>query len=301
MINSFNNKNNKGEYVIDKRRLIDILPYQIENFPRIDALCDKKEGVWRKYSSVQIKEIVDKFSLGLLKMGFQRGDKFAIISPNRTEWTFVDLGILQMGGVDVPIYPNMSETDYNYIFNDAQVKLVFVADKELYEKVKKVIPKAKSVREIYTFDQISGAKHWSEISADSDTSLLNELKLIEESLTEQDLATIIYTSGTTGVPKGVMLTHLNILSNILSLHKIIPINFSHRMISFLPICHIFERTAVYFYLSIGGAIYFAESIDKVAENLLEIKPNYFTTVPRLLEKIFEVIMSKGRELKGLKK
>ncbi len=301
MINSFNKKFNLGEYVIDKKRLIDILPYQIENFPRLDALCDKKNGVWRKYSSVQVKEIVDKFSLGLLKMGFRRGDKFAIISPNRTEWTFVDLGILQMGGVDVPIYPNMSEIDYNYIFNDAQVKLVFVADKDLYDKVKKVIPKTKSVQEIYSFDSIPGAKHWSDISANADSSFLGELKMIEESLTEQDLATIIYTSGTTGVPKGVMLSHLNILSNILSLHQIIPINYSHRMISFLPICHIFERTAVYFYLSIGGAIYFAESLDKVAENLLEIKPNYFTTVPRLLEKIFEVIMSKGRELKGLKK
>ncbi len=287
--------------MIVKNRLIDILPYQIENFPRLDALCDKKNGAWQKYSTLQIKEIVDKFSLGLLDMGFQQGDKFSIISPNRTEWTFVDLGILQMGGVDVPIYPNMSENDYTYIFNDAQVKLVFVGDKELYNKVKKVIPKTKSVQEIYTFDEVQGAKHWSEILAHSDDAMNDKLKAIEQSLKEDDLATIIYTSGTTGIPKGVMLTHLNILSNILSLHTIIPIDKSHRMISFLPICHIFERTAIYFYLSVGGAIYFAESMDKIAENLLEVKPNYFTTVPRLLEKIFEAIMSKGRDLKGLKK
>ncbi len=287
--------------MIVKKRIIDILPYQIENFARVDALCDKKNGAWQKYSSIHVKEIADKFSLGLLNMGFKPGDKFSIISPNRTEWTFVDLGILQMGGVDVPIYPNMSEVDYNYIFNDAEVKLVFVADKELYNKVKRVVPKTKSVQEIYTFDEIPGARHWSEILARADDSMNERLKSIEQSLKEDDLATIIYTSGTTGIPKGVMLTHLNILSNILSLHTIIPIDNTSRMISFLPVCHIFERTAIYFYLSVGGAIYYAENIDKIAENMLEIKPNYFTTVPRLLEKIFETIMSKGRELKGIKK
>lgn len=287
--------------MIVKKRLIDILPYQIENFARVDALCDKKNGTWQKYSSIQVKEIVDKFSLGLLNMGFEPGDKFSIISPNRTEWTFADIGILQMGGVDVPIYPNMSEIDYTYIFNDAQVKLVFVADKELYNKVKRILPKTKSVQEVYTFDEVQGAKHWSEIISRADTAMNDKLKSIEQSLKEDDLATIIYTSGTTGIPKGVMLTHLNILSNILSLHTIIPIDSTHRMISFLPVCHIFERTAIYFYLSVGGAIYYAENIDKIAENMLEVKPNYFTTVPRLLEKIFETIMSKGRELKGIKK
>ena len=152
------------------KRLIDILPYQIEKYPREDALCDKNEGTWRKYSSTKIKEIVDTFSLGLLKLGFQPGDKFAIISHNRTEWTFVDLGILQIGGVDVPIYPNMSTEEYEYIFNDAGVKLVFAEDKELYDKVKKVIPKTKSVQEIFTFDKVNGAKLWNEISSHADMS-----------------------------------------------------------------------------------------------------------------------------------
>ncbi len=283
------------------KRLIDILPYQIKNYPRADAVCDKKDGRWRKYSSVEVQEIVDKFSLGLLKLGFQPGDKFAIISHNRTEWNFVDFGVLQMGGVDVPMYPNMSENDYEYIFNDAQIKLVFVENSELFIKVKKVLSKTKSVKNIYTFDSVNGAKTWSDILSYADNSLAQRLKEIEASIKTEDLASIIYTSGTTGTPKGVMLSHHNILSNISSLIKIIPINNSHRLISFLPICHIFERTAIYYYLTQGGAIYYAESIDKISENFLEIQPNYFTTVPRLLEKVFEKIMQKGRELSSLKK
>ena len=283
------------------KRLIDILPYQIENFSRLDAICDKKEGNWQKFSSVKVKEITDNFSLGMLNLGYKLGDKFAIISNNRSEWNFVDLGILQMGGIDVPVYPTMSENEYAYIFNDAQVKLVFVSDKELYEKVKRVVPKVKSVVDVYTFDNVDGAKHWSEILSYADKSFEDKLKLIEGTIKPDDLATIIYTSGTTGIPKGVMLTHHNIISDVTSLHQIIPINIKHRLISFLPICHIFERTAIYFYLSVGGAIYYAESIDKIVENFQEVKPNYFTTVPRLLEKVYERIMEKGRSLTGLKK
>ncbi len=287
--------------MIELKRIFDILPYQIENFSRIDAICGKENGAWQKYSSEKVKEIVDNFSLGLLNMGFTKGDKFAIISNNRPEWNFVDLGILQIGGIDVPVYPTMNESEYNYIFNDAQVKLVFVSDKELLEKVKRVITKTKSVQDIYTFDKIDGAKHWTNILNNADKSLNEKLSSIQNTIVPEDLMTIIYTSGTTGTPKGVMLTHKNILSNIQSLIKIMPMSFEHRMISFLPICHIFERTAIYFYLAIGGAIYYAENLDKVVENFLEVKPNYFTTVPRLLEKIYERIMEKGRELKGLKK
>jgi long-chain acyl-CoA synthetase len=283
------------------KRLIDIIPFQVNNYPRSDAICDKKEGKWQSYGSLKIQEIVDEFSLGLLKLGFKRGDKFAIISPNRSEWNFVDLGILQAGCIDVPMYPTMSEEEYIFIFNDSQVKLVFVADLELYEKVKHVLPKSNSIKDVYTFDKVEGAKHWTEISAQADKNLNGTLKEIKDSIKPDDLATIIYTSGTTGTPKGVMLTHKNIISNIVSLSKIMPMSFSHRMISFLPICHIFERTGIYFYLTVGGSIYYAESIDKVAENFLEVKPNYFTTVPRLLEKVYERIMEKGRELKGLKK
>jgi long-chain acyl-CoA synthetase len=283
------------------KRIIDILPYQIENYPRLDAICDKKNGEWQKYSSVKVKELVDNFSLGLLKMGFSPDDKFAIISNNRSEWNFVDLGILQIGGIDVPVYPTMSGDEYAYIFNDAKVKLVFVSDKDLYQKVKKVIPKTKSVLDVFTFDKVNGAKHWSEILTCADHSLDEKLKSIEETIEPGTTATIIYTSGTTGIPKGVMLSHENIISNVLSLKAIMPMNYKHRMISFLPICHIFERTSVYFYLTLGAALYYAENIDKIIENFQEVKPNYFTTVPRLLEKIYETIMERGRSLTGLKK
>jgi len=283
------------------KRLIDIIPFQIESYPRLDAICDKKEGKWQSFGSIKIQEIINSFSLGMLKMGFNPGDKFAIISQNRSEWNFVDMGVLQIGGVDVPMYPTMSEKEFTYIFNDSQVKLVFVAGKELYDKVKHVLPNCKSIKDVYSFDKVEGVKHWTEISAQADDSLKDKLKSIEDSIKADDLATIIYTSGTTGTPKGVMLTHKNIISNIISLSKIMPMNYTHRMISFLPLCHIFERTGIYFYLTVGGSIYYAESIDKVAENFLEVKPNYFTTVPRLLEKVYEKIMSRGRELKGLKK
>ena len=292
-----------GHRVIEAsvKRLIDIVPFQIKNYPRLDAICDKKEGKWQSYSSLKIKEIIDGFSLGLLKLGFKPGDKISIISPSRSEWNFVDLGILQAGCIDVPIYPTMTENEFSYIFNDSKVKLVFVSDKELYDKVKHVLPNSSSIQDVYTFDKVEGAKHWSDILEQADKSFEETLKSIEESIDTDNLATIIYTSGTTGIPKGVGLTHHNIISNIVSLSKIMPMDNGHRMISFLPICHIFERTGIYFYLTVGGAIYYAENIDKIAENLLEVKPNYFTTVPRLLEKVYEKIMGKGRELKGLKK
>ncbi len=287
--------------MIEIKRIIDVLPYQIENYPRLDAICGKENGAWRKYGSVEAQTIIDNFSYGLLNLGFLPGDKFAIISNNRPEWNFVDIAIQQIGGIVVPIYPTMTESEYEYIFNDAEVKLVFVSSQELHDKVKKVLPNTKSVQEVFTFENINGAKLWSQILFEADETLKEKLISSKNLIKQEDLATIIYTSGTTGIPKGVMLTHKNIISDLLSIKEIMPINFSHRLISFLPICHIFERTAIYYYIAVGGAVYYAENIDKVVENFLEIKPNYFTTVPRLLEKVYERIMEKGRNLSGLKK
>ncbi len=282
-------------------RLFDILEYQKRNYPRDDALCDKKGGTWRKYGTDELIDAVNKLSLGLLNLGYEKGDKFAIISYNRTEWTITDLATLQIGAVDVPLYPNISEDNYEYIFNDAGVKLVFVENAELYEKVKRVLPDCPSVERIYSFEKIEGVKHYSEISKLADDSLQDKLNEIKNSISEFDLATIIYTSGTTGEPKGVMLSHSNIINNVLSIHAVMPHTHENKMLSFLPVCHIFERAAVYFYLAVGGAIYYAEAIDKVGENLKEVRPDYFTTVPRLMEKIYEKIMEKGRELPPLKK
>ncbi len=284
-----------------RNRIFDILEYQLTNYPREDALCDKKPGTWRKYSTKDVIEHVDKVSLGLLKLGYGPNDKIAIISYNRTEWSFVDMGILQIGAQDVPLYPNMGIEDSTYIFNDAEVKLVFVENAELFDKVKKIRENAPTVKDVYTFDEIEGAKHWTEIMDIADESLRGKLNELKDSVTEEDLATIIYTSGTTGVPKGVMLTHRNILSDVTQVADVQPHNHTHRMISFLPMCHIFERTAIYFYFYVGGAVYYAESIDKIGENIKEIQPNFFTTVPRVMEKIFDKIMGIGRELTGLKK
>ena len=279
------------------RRLFDLIPYQLKNYSIKNCVSDKKDGKWENFSTEEVQSVIDKFSFGLLKLGVNRGDKLAIISPNRTEWNFVDLGIMQTGCVDVPIYPNISVQEYEYIFNDAEVKYAFVANEDLYQKIFSIKKKVKSLIDIYTFDKLEGKKHWKEILELADESLRDRLNQIKDSIKSDDLATIIYTSGTTGNQKGVMLSHKNILSNVNSIQQIMPLNNTHRALSFLPICHIFERTAVYYYMKIGAAIYYAESIDKVGDNLKEIKPNYFTTVPRLLEKIYDKIMEKGRELK----
>lgn len=286
---------------IKKNRLFDVIDHQLENFPQETAISDKTTGKWKSYSSVEVKEIVDKVSLALLSLGYGPSDKIAIISKNRAEWNFVDLAALQIGAVIVPLYPNMSEDNYRFIFTDSNVKLVFVENEQLLEKVNNVKRKINKDLPVYSFDKMQNVKHWSELLDIADDNYNSKLNEIKDSITLDDLATIIYTSGTTGIPKGVMLIHNNIMSNVASLTSIIPINNAHKVISFLPLCHIFERTAFYFYYSTGASIYYAESIDKIGENLKEIKPNYFTTVPRLLEKIYEKIMEKGRELNGLKK
>jgi len=282
-------------------RLIDILLYQQKYYPKEDALCDKATGEWRKFSIYKCNEIVDTLSLGLLKLGVKKKDKIAIISGSRTEWNFVDIASLQVGAVIVPLYPNMSEGNYKYILKDSKVKIVFVSNEELWNKVGRVKEALGQKIDIYTFDKIPEAMHWSKISNMADQSLLLELKKIENSIDENDIATIIYTSGTTGVPKGVMLSHKNVVSNVKSLMECMPIGPEHRAISFLPLCHIFERMASYFYLANGTSLYYAESTEKVAEGLQEVKPNYFTTVPRLLEKVYEKIIAKGSVLPASKK
>ena len=285
----------------DIKRLIDIIPHQQKNYPKEDALCDKATGEWRKYSISKCKEIVDNFSLGLLKIEFKKDDKIAIISGNRIEWNFVDIGSLQVGAVIVPLYPNMSEDNYHYIFEEAEVKMVFVGNKELYEKVGRVKSKINRQIDVYTFDEVAGAQHWTKVTNQANESLREELEKREDSIDEEDLATIIYTSGTTGTPKGVMLSHKNIVSNVKSLINILPIGSQHNVISFLPLCHIFERTAAFYYLTNGTSIYYVESTDKVGEYLQDVKPNFFVAVPRVLEKVYDKIMAKGRELPTAKK
>ncbi len=283
------------------KTILDYLPYQIENYPQEDAICCKENGEWKKYSSQECQDIIDKVSLGLLKRGIEPGDKIAIISNNRPEWNFIDIGALQIRAIGVPMYPNITEKEYEFIFNEAEVKLVFVSDIEIYKKVESILATSPTVMEVYSFNLIENVKHWSELIKDSDQSLSNKLQELKDSVKETDLATIIYTSGTTGGQKGVMLSHKNIVSNAQSIQKTMPHNYTHKALSFLPLCHIFERTAIYFYLFTGTSVYYAESLEKIVDNLKEVKPDFFITVPRLLEKVYEKIITKGRSLSGLKK
>jgi long-chain acyl-CoA synthetase len=281
--------------------IIDVLPYQIKNFPQEDAICAKENGEWRKYSSEECQSIIDKVSLGLLKNGLGPGDRIAIISTNRPEWNFIDIGTLQIGAIDIPMYPNITEDEYKFILNETEAKLVFVSDEAIYKKVKSILDTTPKVEDIYSFDLIDNVKHWSELISDTDYSLMEKLQELKISVKEDDIATIIYTSGTTGGHKGVILSHKNIISNAHSIKKTMPHNSEHKALSFLPLCHIFERTASYFYIFVGTSIYYAESLEKIVDNLKEVKPHYFITVPRLLEKVYEKIITTGRGLTGLKK
>lgn len=273
-------------------------------------LAAKENGQWTTYSTEKVVETVNKFSAGLIELGVsarditpESSDKIAIISNNRPEWIFTDLAAQQIGAILVPVYPTTSPLELEFILNDAAVKYLFVSNAELLEKAKAVAAKVPSIKSIYTFDKIEGAKHWSEVTALANDTLLQKVNEIKATIPVSHLATIIYTSGTTGTPKGVMLSHRNIYSNVQFSKESFPFNDApeSKVLSFLPLNHIFEKTVTYIYLYSGISIYYAESLETIGDNLREIKPDGFTTVPRLLEKVFERIMSKGNELTGLKR
>jgi len=286
------------------KRLFDFVQYELENFPREDALVTKENEKWIKTSTQEFYDSINQFSRGLLKLGVQKDDKIALISHNnQTKWNITDLGILQIGAQDVPVYPTISEEDYKYIFNHAEVKYIIVSNEEIYNKVKNIRKEIPSLVEVYTFEHIKGAKNWDEImQLGEDESLQEELEKRKAAVHEDDLATLIYTSGTTGKPKGVMLSHKNIVSTVVSSEKRVPkLPDDGRIISFLPACHIFERMIQYLYFYRGFGVYFAESIDKIGDNIREVKPHLFTAVPRLIEKVFDKIVAKGADLTGIKK
>ncbi|WP_394773509.1 AMP-dependent synthetase/ligase [Flavobacterium sp.] len=285
-------------------RLFDFPYYQQETYNLQVALATKKNGVWEKTSSQEYIAKANAVSRALLRMGVQKDDKIALItSSNRTEWNIMDIGILQTGAQNVPIYPTISEEDYEYILNHSGSIYCFVSDDEVLQKVNAIKANVPTLKEVYTFDEISGAKHWSELlTLGSDESNQAEVEAKKDSITEDDLATIIYTSGTTGKPKGVMLSHKNIVSNVLDSAPRIPFDAGKSTaLSFLPICHIFERMILYIYQYYGVSVYFGESIDKISDNLKEVRPTVITAVPRLLEKVYDKIYAKGAELTGIKK
>ena len=287
-------------------RLFDI-PYEaLKNYPKEDALATKYAGTWEKLSTQDFINQGNQFSRGLLSLDVKVGDRIGLVSTNnRTEWFVADLGISQIGAITVPVYPTISIEDYVHIFNDAEIKYCFVSDKGLYEKLLQVKEKVSSLIEIFTFDEVENAKNWSEILHLGNDFSQEEVENRKKGIKEEDLATIIYTSGTTGSPKGVMLTHKNISSNVLGVENRIPIpNKDYkeiRTLSFLPICHILERMVCYFYFHHGFSTYFAESIEKIGENMKEVKPHFVTVVPRLLEKVYDKIYHKGISAGGLKK
>ena len=290
--------------MISITRLFDFPYYQQENFNISDALVTKQDGKWVKTSTQEYILKANAISRALLRMGVQKNDKIAIISSNnRTEWNIVDIGVLQTGAQTIPIYPTISEEDYEYILNHSESMYCFVSDEEVLRKVHAIKANVATLKQVYSFNPIESCNHWSELlELGQDESNQNEVEDRKNHVSSEDLATIIYTSGTTGRPKGVMLSHRNIVSNVINSAPRIPFEKGKsRALSFLPVCHIFERMILYLYQYYGVSIYFGESIDKISDNIKEVKPNVMSAVPRLLEKVYDNIYAKGTQLTGIKK
>lgn len=284
-------------------RLFDIPYYQLTHHPLQNALVTKYNGSWVSTSTQEYIEKANAISRGLLRLGVQPNDKIALISmTNRTEWHIMDIGILQTGAQNVPIYPTISSDDYEYVLNHSEAKYCFVSCDEVLKKVLAISDKLKNLKEVYSFDELKNCTHWTEVlKKGQDDSNQSEVEARKNNVKPEDLATLIYTSGTTGRPKGVMLSHHNIVSNILASYERVPFEAGAKALSFLPICHIFEREISYLYCFCGINVYFAESLETISANVKEVKPNTMTVVPRLLEKVYDAIIAKGADLEGVKK
>ncbi|HEY8659643.1 MAG TPA: long-chain fatty acid--CoA ligase [Hanamia sp.] len=289
-------------------RLFDCIDLHLKDSPGRTMLAGKENGTWKEYSTREVADIVNNLSAGLLQMGIgpngntpEGKDKITVISKNRPEWVMLDLAVQQIGAVLTPVYPTISDIELEFILKDAEVKIIFVNDRDLSEKINRIKASLPHLKEIFSFDKTEGVRHWKEILSLGNENHLAEIKTISNKIKYEDLATIIYTSGTTGKPKGVMLSHKNILSNVMDSMPCFPPGENMKALSFLPLNHIFERMVSYLYLFKGTSIFFAESLDTIGDNLKEVKPNMFTTVPRLLEKVYEKIMMKGEELTGIKR
>lgn len=288
----------------DPKRLFDFPYYQLEKYPQENALVTKYDGKWVSTSTQEYIDKANAISRALIQMGVKPHNKVALISStNRTEWNICDIGIMQTGAQDVPIYPTISEEEYEYVLNHSESVYCFVSDKEVYDKVMAIKANVPSLKEVYTFDKIEGANNWSQVlEKGKDKSNQDELDKRKEAIDEDDIATLIYTSGTTGKPKGVMLSHKNIASNAKFSAERLPIEMGKsKGLSFLPVCHVYERMLHYMYQYCGVELYFAESLETISQNLNEVKPEVMTAVPRVLEKVYDKIYTKGSELTGVKK
>lgn len=283
------------------QRLFDIPHYQLSQHPNDTMFSSKKDGKWNSVSTQEFLDEAMEVSRGLIAKGVAPGDRVGIVSGTRYEWNVMDIAIQQVGAIVVPFYPNISESDYQYIFNDAGIKLCVVGDDELYQKISNIRGNVPTLEHLYVMETENGETHWSNLksagSSDSDGEIQSRMDVVKN----EDLATIIYTSGTTGNPKGVMLSHNNILSNVYACEDPIPADKDSKVLTFLPVCHVYERMLHYLYMYLGCSIYFAESLDTIGDNIREVKPDVFTAVPRLIEKVFDKIMAKGDELSGIKR
>jgi long-chain acyl-CoA synthetase len=284
-------------------RIFDLLPNYVASYkPKDDVLAGKEDGVWRKYSIDEYIRIVNDLTYGLLALGVQPGDTIGTITGNKPEWNFLDMAIMQCGAIHVPIYPTISPADYQYIFCHAELKYVFVSGEELSRKIKEVATNCTSVQEVFTFKNMEGLRNLQDVIELGQAGPLPEkVEEIKAGIKSEDLATIIYTSGTTGNPKGVMLSHKNLISNVVNVSYIPTFGEEGKALSFLPLCHVYERMLNYLYQYLGISIYYAESLATITDNIKEIHPDMMCCVPRLLEKIYDKIQATGRKLKGIKR
>ncbi len=284
-------------------RTFDLLEYCLKNLSREDAVAGKQGNQWVKYSTAEFARNAELLAYGLLALGIQKGDRVSTVSGNRPEWSFVDMALAMTGAVHVPVYPTISEEEYTYIFNHAEIRFLFVSDEKLFNKLSPVVAEVKSMEKTFTFNEVADAEHLSlllKLGEKNEESLRSKLSELKNSIQEDEMVTMIYTSGTTGIPKGVMLSHRNLVSNFKTCSHHFALGLGHRSISFLPLCHIFERTVNNVFMYRGIGIYYVETLPQIVQSIKEIKPHIFTAVPRLLESVYDGIMAKGKLLTGIK-
>jgi len=288
---------------MEVKRTFDLLDHCLENRSREDAVAGKQGNEWVKYSTEQLARNAELLAYGLLALGIQKGDRVSTVSGNRPEWSFVDFALAMTGAVHVPVYPTISEDEYRYIFKHAEIRFLFVSDDKLYTKLLPLELEVPSLERVFTFNDVVGADHLSvllQLGEKHEENLRSKLNEIKASIREEDMVTMIYTSGTTGIPKGVMLSHRNLVSNFETCSHHFALGLGHRSISFLPLCHILERTVNYVFMYRGIGIYYVESLPQIVQSIKEVKPHIFTAVPRLLESVYDGIMAKGKLLEGWK-